>query len=199
MCKVLAKELGVADESFACVFAHTKSGNSAGEEAGGHSGGGGGSSVVMGIMVLASNNMIEGQGLYQASDEDTPAAIAQRLCCLVSASLDGGGGGGSALPAKFSTPPSQLCGAPGSLLADERIVNQIGVLSRIEVAVVKPPSDGGGGGGEETGDQVKEMQAVMLAQHKLAEMESQMQRTEEEKLQMRNEILVLHESATGTP
>jgi len=85
------------------------------------------------------------------------------------------------------------------VLTDERIFNQIGVLSRIEVAVVKPPGDGGGGGGEETGDQVKETQAVMLTQHKLAEMESQMQRTEEEKLQMRNEILVLHESATGTP
>jgi len=43
VCKVLAKELGVADESFACVFARTKSGSGAGEEAGGHSGGGGGS------------------------------------------------------------------------------------------------------------------------------------------------------------
>jgi len=46
---------------------------------------------------------------------------------------------------------------------------------------------------------VKETQALMLAQHKLAEMESQMQRTEEEKLQMQNEILVLRETATGTP
>jgi len=59
VCKVLAKELGVADESFACVFARTKSGSGAGEEAGGHSGGGGGSSVVMGIMIFASNNLIE--------------------------------------------------------------------------------------------------------------------------------------------
>ena len=67
------------------------------------------------------------------------------------------------------------------------------------MAVVKPPGDGGGGGGEETVNQVKETQAVMLAQHKPAEMESQMQRTEEEMLQKLNEILVLHETATGTP
>ena len=39
----------------------------------------------------------------------------------------------------------------------------------------------------------------MLTQHKLAEMESQMQRTQEEMLQKLNKILVLHETATGTP
>ena len=204
MCKVLAKELGVADESFACVFAHTKSGSGAVEEAGGHSGGGGGSSVVMGIMVLASNNILEAQGLYQGVRRGypcchSPTALLLCACLLRWRRRRRVGFARKVLNAAIATPPSQLREAPGSLLADEIIVNQIGVLPRIKVAVVKPPGDGGGGGGEENVNQVKETQAVMLAQHKLAEMESQMQRTEEEKLQMQNEIQVLRETATGTP
>ena len=80
----------------------------------------------MGILILASNPILQAQGLYQVSEHHTPQGICRRLCELLSSSAS----------TKNSLSPSSM-----SLFWDPRIRRELGVIERVEVAVVTTPSE----------------------------------------------------------
>ena len=119
VCNVITSELGIAAETVAPVFIHP-----AGEGTDSVGGGRGWGVGVMGMLVLASNQVLQAQGLYQVSDDDTPPGICRRLCELFSSSSSAAGSMSSHT----------------ALSSNLKIRQDLGVLERVEVAVVQTSS-----------------------------------------------------------
>jgi len=139
VCNIIASEVGLSAETVVCSFSkvasivtlHSNCNKALTFENfcqapvflhSANEGGEGRGVRVMGILILASNPILQAQGLYQVSEHHTPQGICRRLCELISSSAS----------TKNSLSPSNM-----GLFWDPRIRKELGVIERVEVAVVK--------------------------------------------------------------
>ena len=148
VCQALAAQLGVGSEALAlvsCQEVYSEEGKKV---------------TSVGVLVLASNHLLQAQGIYQVADAETPAGIAQRL--------------------------AQTASSGALVFWDDKVKKELGLLQRVEMGVMQSGDAVGMVPGEVPGELDASVSAKMQEmKHLISQMEQEREAREGEMAQLR--------------